>query len=202
DALKIFDALCPSCVGVFLFDQSSAHGAFAENALVAKQMHVGHGGKGVKLIHDTKIPMDNPNPALRGKPQPVVFPEGHKFAGQPKGMKVVLRERGQLETLDCNQSGNPVGVCTLCKQLIRRPKSKWLKIRNSTKDTGLDEERLDPVSKSTCCMLCCLSAQQDFLDKKPKIQILIEGAGHKCIFLPKFHCELNPIEMYWGYAKR
>ena len=26
--------------------------------------------------------------------------------------------------------------------------------------------------------------------------------GHICIFFPKFHCELNPIERCWAQAKR
>ena len=27
------------------------------------------------------------------------------------------------------------------------------------------------------------------------LEELIRGHGHECIFLPKFHCKLNPIEM-------
>jgi hypothetical protein len=46
-----------------------------------------------------------------------------------------------------------------------------------------------------------LSHQVDFLAEKPCLQTVIEAAGHKCYFLPKFHCKLNPIEMYWGWVK-
>jgi len=52
-----------------------------------------------------------------------------------------------------------------------------------------------------CCVTGVLTQLQDFLDEKPMIQQHIESQGHICMFLPKFHCELNPIEMYWGWAK-
>jgi len=52
-----------------------------------------------------------------------------------------------------------------------------------------------------CCMQCVLSLQEDFQTEKPLIQSIIEDAGHVCLFLPQFHCELNPIEMLWGYGK-
>lgn len=29
----------------------------------------------------------------------------------------------------------------------------------------------------------------------------IVSRGHKCDFLPKFHCELNPIERVWAKSK-
>ncbi|RGB33345.1 hypothetical protein C1646_761801 [Rhizophagus diaphanus] len=54
---------------------------------------------------------------------------------------------------------------------------------------------------SQCCAKHILLNQPDFLNTKPLIQEIIEVKGHKVIFYPKFHCELNYIEMYWGAAK-
>ncbi|KAJ3899937.1 hypothetical protein F5879DRAFT_810040, partial [Lentinula edodes] len=46
-----------------------------------------------------------------------------------------------------------------------------------------------------CCMARLLSKQEDFINQPSMLEIIITNAGHYCIFLPKFHCELNPIEM-------
>jgi hypothetical protein len=36
---------------------------------------------------------------------------------------------------------------------------------------------------------------------RPQLQEYIESCGHLCDFYPKYHCELNFIEQYWGAAK-
>ncbi|PLW07722.1 hypothetical protein PCANC_24726 [Puccinia coronata f. sp. avenae] len=46
-----------------------------------------------------------------------------------------------------------------------------------------------------------MSCQSDFMNKRPLLQTLIEDAGHACLFLPKFHCKLNPIKLFWSYIK-
>jgi hypothetical protein len=40
-----------------------------------------------------------------------------------------------------------------------------------------------------------LSKQDDFQLQKSLLEEKITEHGHLCVFLPKFHCELNPIEM-------
>jgi hypothetical protein len=40
-----------------------------------------------------------------------------------------------------------------------------------------------------------LSKQADFVNQESMLETLIKNSGHECIFLPKFYCELNPIEM-------
>ncbi|OAX34270.1 hypothetical protein K503DRAFT_699039 [Rhizopogon vinicolor AM-OR11-026] len=44
--------------------------------------------------------------------------------------------------------------------------------------------------------------QSDFKEQKSLVQEIIERAGHLCMFLPKFHCELNFIEFFWGRVKK
>ncbi|KAF8588139.1 hypothetical protein K439DRAFT_1658713 [Ramaria rubella] len=52
-----------------------------------------------------------------------------------------------------------------------------------------------PFESQRCCMARLLSQQDDFINQISMLKTIIKEAGHECIFLPKFHCELNPIEM-------
>jgi hypothetical protein len=39
------------------------------------------------------------------------------------------------------------------------------------------------------------------MNQKPLLQKFVEQCSHLCDFYPKYHCELNFIEQYWGAAK-
>ncbi len=43
---------------------------------------------------------------------------------------------------------------------------------------------------------------QDFQDRTTILEKEVHSRGHLCIFLPKFHCELNPIEHVWCQCKK
>ena len=60
---------------------------------------------------------------------------------------------------------------------------------------GCDDSRTD------CCAKRILDLQPDFRDQKSLVQETIEAAGHICVFLPKYHCEINFIEYFWGAVK-
>ena len=54
---------------------------------------------------------------------------------------------------------------------------------------------------SDCCCRKIMYCQEDFQTQKSRLEELVESRGHICDFYPKFHCELNFIEQYWGAAK-
>ena len=124
---------------VWLFDQSSGHCAYREDALNVNKMNVRPGGA-QPIMRDTM---------WHGKIQKMTLD------GQPKGMKMILEERG-----------------------------------------------IDTTKMKAADMRLVLNSHHDFKYEKTSLEHLMSEKGHRCYYLPKFHCELNPIERVWGEAKR
>ena len=51
------------------------------------------------------------------------------------------------------------------------------------------------IENEYCCMTRILSNQADVRNQVFLLEQDITTHSHICMFLPKFHCELNPIEM-------
>ena len=203
----------PNAITEFVFDQSLAHGAFTKDALNAKDMNVRPGGK-QHLMHNTSILVDNSNLELHGKWQMMVFlsdlpPHHPDFAlhGQGKGMHHVLEEHGLISVLQVANGRKAVGECQTCKMSHEAQDQMHHEAQVAAEGGEKPGESniFDIVQKSLridCCRQKMLTNQQDFnKEEKPLIWLVIEAAGHKCWFLPKFHCELNPIEIYWRWMK-
>ena len=124
---------------VFIFDQSSCHTKYDDQALLAKNILVKDGGP--RRVRDT---------VWAGNVQEMVLPDG-----RAKGLRTVLTERG-----------------------------------------------INPQRMKADDMRIVLSQHDDFRNEKAAVQQYVEGRGHKSYFLPKFHCEMNPIERVWGQSKR
>jgi hypothetical protein len=143
------------------------------------------------------FPVDHPDPNLRG---------------EPKGIRTVLQERksvwDKLTTI-CRERGKKVvGKCAACMKSDLRKDKEWrIAIAEATGEgevqsmEDIASEMPSNAAGEWCCMYKVLSLQEDFWSEKPLIQSIIEDAGHICLFLPRFHCELNVIEMLWGYGK-
>jgi len=53
-----------------------------------------------------------------------------------------------------------------------------------------------------CCARKIMASQPDFQEQKSSLEEAIEKKGHLVTFYPKFHCECNFIERFWGEGKR
>ncbi|OBZ66756.1 hypothetical protein A0H81_13220 [Grifola frondosa] len=128
-------------------------------------------------------------------------------------MKAVLMERVSVWDMLCEKVGGEqkvVGKCKLCrmsqakKDALRRIElAEMAGQENQLEDSILEQAAAGDADSQDewCCLYRVVSLQEDFVNEKPMLQHYIESRGHICLFLPKFHCELNPIEMLWGYGK-
>ncbi|KAJ7337389.1 hypothetical protein DFH08DRAFT_1014352 [Mycena albidolilacea] len=179
-AILIARRMFPKAIIHWVFDNSSAHGSLAKDALTASKMNVNPGGK-VPEMRDTIIPASNPH-GHGGEIQKMTFdknlPDNHphkKFEGLPKGMKIILSERGY--TKDSNGK-SLIGDCKVCKA----SKSRKPHLDGASPDeeadmygdygNDSDEEDGRPVD---CCMRRLLSLQPDFVGQKSQLELLIES---------------------------
>ncbi|OAV86088.1 hypothetical protein PTTG_30087 [Puccinia triticina 1-1 BBBD Race 1] len=225
-ALPIFKALHPDCQGVFVFDCSSAHEAYGPEALRAQNMNLGPGGKQSRM-RDTIIPSDDPHipEELRGQPQSMCFPMDYmveSLAGQPKGIQHVLMEHGlwghyccariaarlpplRMKCKSCSTSTAVKDAEARASNLVKQAEAQGYFIDQDAcfrEEIGtISATDVQAPKAKDCCWSQIMANQSDFLAKRPLLQTIIEEAGHICLFLPKFHCELNPIELFWAYVK-
>ncbi|RDX40342.1 hypothetical protein OH76DRAFT_1366364 [Lentinus brumalis] len=59
-----------------------------------------------------------------------------------------------------------------------------------------------PKDATRCCCRRMLFNEPDFANVESLLEAAYRARGYKVLLLPKFHCELNPIEQCWGAAKR
>lgn len=172
---------------VLVFDNSTCHGAYAPEALKAERMNLKDGGKlKGRSLKTTKqqwdaIPRENRLWKLRDtefKDHNGIWVKQKMVTedGKIKGMLTVLTERG-IEI--------PPNTKMCCNQCVY-----------SSKQYDLSRP------ETACCVRRMVTLLPDFQAEQPLMAEVIQKAGHTCLFLPKFHCELNPIEMAWAIVKR
>ena len=77
-------------------------------------------------------------------------------------------------------------------------------------DEGL-QKRLKSLLQDRCYnttgmkkeqMIKIVEEMRDFKYQKTRVEELILSKSHRVMFIPKFHCEVNPIERVWCRAKQ
>ena len=66
----------------------------------------------------------------------------------------------------------------------------------------LQERGVDVKGMTADKMREILTSHVDFSSQMTIVEEVVHDQGHICLFLPKYHCELNPIERNWCHAKR
>ena len=171
-AIDIFESkMNGTATGLFMFDNAPSHQKRAPDALSSRKMPK---GPNKDWVHKKNGPrMWNGYFRPQNTPQEFYFPEDHStMPGWFKGMELIICE---------------------CDLWPLQPSSKPLLAQCE----GFKCE----AGRTDCCCCRILFCQPDFTAQKSHLEEFITARGHICDFYPKFHCELNFIEQYWGAVK-
>ncbi|KAL5466926.1 hypothetical protein EMCRGX_G031089 [Ephydatia muelleri] len=182
--IDAFNFLHPEDQALFIFDWSSGHSKYPLDALHVNCMKDYPNSNMMVQEQLEDGSWSEPRKFRKGDVQPMIFSEGdgppfyspsldpNNYVNKPNGIRQVLWERGLLKP-DMTLDG------------------KWV-----------DGQGNKPVRDVSTSARYRFSQCPDFLNQKSALQLQIETRGHRCEFLPKYHPELNPIELCWGWVKR
>ena len=71
------------------------------------------------------------------------------------------------------------------------------KLTDEERKKGIERGHINPK----CCARYVLANKPDFLAQEEWFTQVAHEAGFEIIFYPKYHRELNYIEMIWGWVK-
>lgn len=73
----------------------------------------------------------------------------------------------------------------------------------NTHSLGVECPKFQCLPDATSCWCCCILFNELYsVNVKSILEEHCAWRGYQVIFLPKFHCKLNFLEMVWGRAKR
>ncbi|KAE9399452.1 hypothetical protein BT96DRAFT_957247 [Gymnopus androsaceus JB14] len=189
DAMDILPKFGPDVEHIFIFDNATTHKKWADEALSARHMP---------------------------KSKPVPFKSGpHKGEMHPnfllektiRGASGTVVEKVPVPMVGASHDGTSQSL-----YFTEGPDMGLFK----GMETILTEQGYNVAGKkaqcgntfncaptaTNCCMRCMLFNEPDFANVKSLLEMECESRGIQVLFLPKFHCELNPIEQCWGFAKQ
>ena len=174
DVFELIEKLHPESVILFAFDNSMNHHKRAPDGLDASLLPLKDDGKNAPKMRNTEFLQNGVR----------INQQMQTSSGGQKGVRSILIERGIWR----------VGMlleCQGCRMNVPHANRKNV---FSLKDDSYE-------LTIECCGRYRLSQEPDFLAQKEWLREEIEGRGHQIIYYPKFHCELNYIEMIWAYVK-
>ncbi|QRV87093.1 DDE superfamily endonuclease [Ceratobasidium sp. AG-Ba] len=179
-AIAIVKDQYPNEEHVFVFDNAPIHKKRPDNAPNVARMTLNRSdcvlaetaGPDGKKIKVKMLPARFSD----GSPQELYYPidyPNRSWRGKFKGLATLLEERGV-------------------------PNAQKLRLKCPTTEV----RKGCPPGQTNCCAKRAMLNQPDFLHQKTELQLIAESHSCRVLFLPKFHCKLNPIEQCWGMAKR
>jgi hypothetical protein len=166
---------------IFVFDNATIHTKLPATIPNVSKMTLGPSqkvkGKEVGPLGEKILVDYTPAVLPDGTVQQLYHPSDHpiiKLKGAFKGMALILEEQGVP---------NAQKLKLVCRST------------NSCKQAC-------PPGLTNCCACQTMMNQPNIVAQKSILWLQAEAKGFSVIYLPKYHCELNPIKQCWGAAKR